>query len=54
MNGKDRIVFFNRGNAYLDIGEYSKAMADFKEALDLFPESPLYMFHLAYAQLKSA
>ncbi|MHC4197506.1 MAG: tetratricopeptide repeat protein [Planctomycetota bacterium] len=34
-------AYFNRGNAYAELGQYERAIADFDRALEIDPSSPL-------------
>lgn len=49
----DADIHFNRGNAYLDLGEYHKAVADFSRAIGLFSYRDAYYNNrgLAYLEL---
>jgi len=41
-------TYVSRGNAYQDLGEYKKALADFKKAVDLDPKSGIAQNSLAW------
>ena len=51
MDGGNRFSYFNRGNAHVLIKNYKAAESDYQKALELQPSNPLYLFHLAHAQV---
>src|SRR5262249_23570043 len=42
-------LYFNRGNLYLDKGEYDRALADFSEAIRLDPKNTDFFYSRAIA-----
>ena len=51
---KDPVAYTNRGVAYFGMGDFDKAMADFKKALELKPGELQYLNNLASAAGKKA
>ncbi len=48
LNPKDVPTYNNRGNVWIDQGEYAKALADFEEGLKVLPEDMLTLNNIAW------
>lgn len=49
LNPDNADTYFNRGDAYAEIGEYGQAIADYSKAIELAPGHALAYFNRAYA-----